>query len=438
VLARGAVRLEVSDRAWLQATLDAEAALGRAHARAGSISPEDAEAIARACRVDAFDMEAIGRDAASAGTPIVPLVGAITAAVGGTAAGHVHAGATSQDIMDTAAMLVASRSLGYILTDLEGAADAAGALASRHRSTLMAARTLLQQALPTTFGLKAATWMIGLDQACARLRGVRDERLAAQLGGAAGTLASLGETGPAILSAFADELGLREPIVPWHTDRTRITELSGALGEAAGAIGKPALDVVLLAQTEVGEVREGAPGRGGSSTLPHKRNPVASVSALAAVRDVPGLVSSMLAASVHEHERAAGSWHAEWRPLSNLLLAVGSAAAWLRDCLEQLEVDEQAMRANLDRTGGLILAERITTALAADVGRLAAHDLVERASARTVEEHLPFGEALAAEPEIRERLSAADIERLLDPAGYLGVADEFVERALRAHAEARS
>ncbi len=217
VLARGPVRDQVSDRAWLQAMLDAEAALARSLAVAGVIRSEDAEAVARACRVDAFDVESIGRRAGDAGNPVVPMVAALTAAVGEPASRHVHTGATSQDVLDTAAMLVAARSLRPLLDDLRGAATAAAALVARHRSTPMVARTLLQHALPTTFGLKAAGWMIGLDEAVARLETVRTERLAVQLGGAAGTLASLGAGGIHVLSAFAAELGLREPVLPWHT-----------------------------------------------------------------------------------------------------------------------------------------------------------------------------------------------------------------------------
>jgi 3-carboxy-cis,cis-muconate cycloisomerase len=434
VLARGAVRDEVSDRAWLQAMLDAEAALARALAAAGMIRAEDAETIARTCRADEFDVESIGRRAADAGNPVAPMVAALTAAVGEPASRHVHQGATSQDVLDTAAMLVAARSLRPLLEDLRACATAAAGLVARHRSTPMVARTLLQHALPTTFGLKAAGWMIGLDEAVDRLAWVRAERLAAQLGGAAGTLASLGAGGIHVLSAYAAELGLSEPAIPWHTDRARVIELATALGQAADAIGKPAQDVVLLAQTEVAEVREGAPGRGGSSTLPHKRNPIASVSALACARQAPGLVANVLAAGIQEHERAAGSWHAEWRPLSSLLVSVGSAATWLRDCLEHLEVDERAMQLNLERTGGLLLAERVTGALAPDLGRLAAHEVVERAASRTLAEKRPFAAVLSEAPEIRGRLSAADLERLLDPLGYLGAADALIARALTAHA----
>jgi 3-carboxy-cis,cis-muconate cycloisomerase len=434
VLTRGGVREAVGDLGWLQAMLDFEAALALAQARAGLIPAEDADAIARACHPDAFDVAALGAAAADTGNPVVPLVRVLTAAVEGRAAGHVHRGATSQDTVDTAVMLVAHRALGPLLEDLTGAADAAAALADRHRATLMAGRTLLQHALPITFGLKAAGWMAGLDAAASRLAEVRRTRLAIQLGGAAGTLASLGADGPTVVRYVAEELGLAEPILPWHTERTRIAELAGALGAAAGASAKLARDVILLAQTEVAEVREGTPGRGGSSTLPNKRNPIAAVSAVACAERAPGLVATLLASMGHEHERAAGPWHAEWLPLADLLRSTGSAVAWLRDCLDHLEVDAARMRANLDMTGGLLLAERVTTALAPTLGRLPAHELVERAARQAIgDRRRSLRDALLDIPEVTAHMSREEIEDALDPARYLGSANAFVDRALLAH-----
>jgi 3-carboxy-cis,cis-muconate cycloisomerase len=266
VLARGGVAAEVSDRAWLRAMLDVEAALARAEARTGLMSDDDASAIAAAAAdTDAFDPAQIGADAAATGNPVVPLVRALTDAVPGSAAGEVHRGATSQDVLDSAAMLVAHRALGPLLGDLEAAADAAARLTEEQRGTVMAGRTLLQQALPVTFGLKAAEWLQGLDDAAARLDAVRRTRLAVQLGGAAGTLASLGDRGVDVLAGMAGALGLAEPVLPWHTIRTRPAELAAALGEACGVVAKVARDVALMAQTEVGEVAEGAGG--GSSTV---------------------------------------------------------------------------------------------------------------------------------------------------------------------------
>lgn len=429
MLARGGVREEVGDRAWLQAMLDVEAALARSLAAAGLMPAEHAEQIAAACRAERFDVAEIGARAADTGNPAAPLVRALTAAVEGPAAGQVHRGATSQDVLDSAAMLVAHRALRPLLADLAAAADAAAALAREHRATVMAGRTLLQQAVPTTFGLKAAGWLVALDEAAARLGQVRGTRLAVQLGGAAGTLASLGDDGVAVASRLARELGLAEPVLPWHTDRTRPAELAGALGEACGAIAKVARDVVLLSQTEVAEVREGGGDRGGSSTMPHKRNPVAAVAARACARQAPGLVATLLAAMEQEHERAAGAWHAEWRPFTELLRATGSAAAWLRDCLEHLEVDPARMRANLDRTGGLLLAERVSATLAPKLGRQAADELVQGAVAEAQASGRLFAEVLEARPELGPGVA----EELLDPTTYLGSAGALVERALRAH-----
>jgi 3-carboxy-cis,cis-muconate cycloisomerase len=414
VLARGGARAAVADGAWLQALLDVEAALARAQAAAGAIPAAHADAIAAACRAERYDVDALGEAATEVGNPAAPLVKALRAEVGGDAAADVHRGATSQDIVDTAAMLVARRALDAILGDLDGAADAAAHLAGEHRGTVMAGRTLLQQAVPITFGLKAAGWLVALDESAARLRAVGDERLAAQLGGAAGTLAALGGSALDVLARFAAELGLAEPVVPWHTARTRVAELAGALGEACGAMAKVAGDVVLLSQTEVGEVREGG-DRGGSSTMPHKRNPVAAISALAGARQAPALVATLLAAMEHEHERAAGAWHAEWAPLRELLVAAGSAAAWLRDCLEHLEVGVARMRSNLDDA---LLAERVAKAIGAE------GDEIVRAA-------LADGQELA--DVAREHLDADEAQRVLDPATYLGATDALIDRALEAH-----
>jgi 3-carboxy-cis,cis-muconate cycloisomerase len=419
VLARGRVRAAVGDRAWLQAMLDVEAALARAQAAAGVIAAEHADAIAAACRAERYDVDALGAEAAAVGNPAAPLVRALRAQVADTAAADVHRGATSQDIVDSAAMLVARRALEPLLDDLDGAAEAAAGLAREHRATVMAGRTLLQQAVPITFGLKAAGWLVGLDEAAQRLDTVRRTRLAAQLGGAAGTLAALGDAGVDVVARFARELELAEPVIPWHTTRTRVAELAAALGECSGAVAKVAGDVVLLAQTEVGEVREGGDGaRGGSSTMPHKRNPVAAISALAGARQAPGLVANLLAAMEHEHERAAGAWHAEWPALRELLRGTGSAASWLRECLEHLEVDPERMRANLDRA---LLAERVAGAIAdPDAGGI-------------VREALAAGRPLA--DVAREHLDEEEARRVLDPTTYLGATDQLIERALSAHAD---
>ncbi|HEY7484725.1 MAG TPA: 3-carboxy-cis,cis-muconate cycloisomerase [Streptosporangiaceae bacterium] len=427
LFARGDAAAEVSDRAWLRALLDAEAALARAQARAGLIAPAAADAIAKACVPEAYDIEALGRAGGESANPVVPLVQALRDRLTGDAAGAVHRGATSQDILDTAAMLVAGRALGPVLADLSGIAGACARLARKHRDTLMAGRTLMQQAVPTTFGLTAAGWLTALNAAAARLTEVRDGGLAVQLGGAAGTLAALGEDGVTVLGLFAEETGLAEPVLPWHTDRTRIAALAGALGGAAGELGKIATDLILLAQTEVGEVMETGE-RGGSSAMPHKRNPVAAISAAACARRTPGLVATLLAAMPQEHERAAGGWQAEWEPLSELLRLTGSAAAWIRDAVEGLQVDAARMRANLDLTGGLPLAERVVGALGGDP---AARTAVTAACARAAAEGRPLRDVLIGDRAVP--LTAEQLDEALDPAGYLGAAHALIDRALAAH-----
>jgi 3-carboxy-cis,cis-muconate cycloisomerase len=429
-------REAVSGKAWLHAMLEAEGALAVAQARAGLIPLDAAEAIASCCKksrdAGLFDPEDLGRKGRAQGNPVPPLVRVLTQAVSEVseeAARYVHKGATSQDIVDTAAMLVARRALDLILIELNEISRACARLADAHRETIMAGRTLLQQALPTTFGLKAAGWLVSALEARRRLLEVRSSGLAAQLGGAAGTLASLGGSGASVLEGFAGELGLVEPVMPWHTDRTRISELGAALSLVAGILGKISLDVVLMAQTEIGEVSEPA-GRGGSSTLPHKRNPILSVTAAASARRVHDLSRTLQAAMVGEHERAAGAWHSEWEALSDALALTGGAAAAVREATEGLEVHPEKMRENLDATGGLLLAERVTTMVAEHFGRLKAHDLVEAASRRAFEGGRSLREELLAEPALEEVLSEEDIDAALDPAGYLGSAQLFVDRAL--------
>ena len=409
--------------------LDFEAAL--AHAVA---PPEAAAAIAEACRADGLDLAEIGRSAADKGTPVPGLLRALRARLSDEAAAHLHRGATSQDVIDTAAMLVARRALAPLLEDLEVAADACAALAERFRHVPLAGRTLLQQALPVTFGLKAAGWLSGLDEARADLAAVRDGGLALQLGGAVGTLASLGDGGLEAAAEVARRLELALPALPWHTVRTRPARLACALGAAAGAMGKVARDVALLAQTEVGEAAEpAAAGRGGSSTLPHKRNPVGAVAVAACTERVPGLVATMLAAMAQEHERAVGSWQAEWETLSDLLRLTGSAAAALRQLLEGLEPDPERMRENLEAGGGLVMTESVLTALTPGLGRARAQQLVEAAAARAIDERRPVRELLLELPEVSAGLGEQGLDAALAPEGYLGVAGELIDRALAAH-----
>jgi 3-carboxy-cis,cis-muconate cycloisomerase len=434
IFAPDAIREAVGGRAWLQAILDAEGALAVAEARAGLIPAEAAQKIAECCDAERFDLEEIGREGAAAGNPVVPLVKALTAAVPGEAARSVHKGATSQDIQDTAAMLVARRALDLFLADVDGVAAACARLADSHRPTIMAGRTLLQQALPTTFGLKAAGWLVSVLEARRRLLEVRESGLAAQLGGAAGTLASLGPDGLRILKEFSRELDLVEPVVPWHTSRLRIAELGNVLALVAGVVHKLALDVILIAQTEVAEVAEpSGDGRGGSSALPHKRNPILAVTAAACARRVPSLAQTLQAAMAQEHERAVGAWHAEWETLSDALALTGGAVAAMREATEGLQVHRERMRANLDATDGLFLAEQVTTIAAKHLGRLEAHELVEAASRRTLERGSSLREELLAERAPSEALSSEEIDAALDPTRYLGSAEALVDRALEVY-----
>jgi 3-carboxy-cis,cis-muconate cycloisomerase len=338
-----AVQDAVGADAWVRAMLDVEAALAAAEAEQGVIPAAAADAVAAA----APDVGELGIAARAAGNPVVPLVAALRAEVGDEAP-WVHWGATSQDVLDSAAMLVAARALEPVLAELDAVVGECARLARDHRETLMAGRTLLQQAVPVTFGLKAAGWLAGVAAARARLRELHGV-LPAQLGGAAGTLAALGDQGPAVLAAFARELGLAEPALPWHGARGPVAELGAALAVAAGALEKIALDIVLLAQTEVGELAEASEhGRGGSSAMPHKRNPVGAVRARAAARAVRAAAGVLLEAMAGEHERAAGAWHSEWTALSDALAYTGGAAWSLHEALSGLEVDAERMRANLD------------------------------------------------------------------------------------------
>lgn len=368
--ARGGAAAAVTGTAWLQAMLDVEAALARACAAEELIPAEHAEAIAAACRAERFDAAALRAEGGRHATPVVGLVAALREAVGGEAAAAVHLGATSQDVVDSAAMLIARRALGPLLADAGAAADAAAALADEHRATPMAGRTLLQQALPTTFGLRAAGWLTALDAGRAGLARAADG-LAVQMGG------PVGARGPGVAARVAEELGLAAPVLPWHTDRTRVAVLGAALGVLAGAEGKVALDVVLLAQDEVGEVREGGPG-GASSAMAHKRNPVAAVSVRACAMRTPGLVTTLLAGMPQEHERAAGAWQAEWGTLTDLLALTGSATAWTRELLEHLEVDPGRMAEHLTR-----LAQAKAT------GPAAGPEAVDALVTRALEAHRP-------------------------------------------------
>lgn len=416
----------VSGRSWLAAMLDAERALAKAGALAGVVPAHEASAIAEACAVDNYDWEELLQEGRQVGNPAEPLVRALVARVGEETARWAHLGATSQDIMDTAAMLVTRRALGLVIDEIVRVTEACATLARSHRDTPMAGRTLLQQAVPTTFGLKAAGWLVAVLDARARLAQLRAEGLAAQLGGAVGALAALGEHGLEVARLYALELGLAEPTLPWHTNRVRVAELGAALEIAAGVLAKIGLDVVLLAQTEVAEVREGGDG-GGSSAMPQKRNPVGAVSTRACAALARAHASVLTGALAQEHERAAGAWQAEWEALSGALATTGGAAGALAGALEGLEVDETRMRANLDLTGGQVVAERLAMLLTERHGRTAARTLVRDASLRAGETGRSLAEELTG---LDTGLTSEEIRSALEPTTYLGSAGALVDRAL--------
>lgn len=428
VLGRGAAAAHTLDGSVLRAMLDVEAALAQAHAAVGSVPAAVAAQVAEACSGD-YDVEAIGAAAAASGNPMVPLVAAIGRRLPASVTPHLHRGATSQDILDTAWMLVARRAIAAMDEDLAAIGATLAKLAARHRDDVMTGRTLLQAATPTTFGLVAATWLHGADGARARLRRTS---LPVQLGGAVGTLAAAGvddERAAALLAAFAAQLGQAVPPLAWHTMRLPVADLAGALGTAAGVAGTIAHDVVLLAQTEVGELREVAAGRGGSSTMPHKANPVAAIAARAGSLRAPALVASLFAGLGGEHQRAAGHWHAEWLTLRDLLRCTGSALSWLRECLDTLEVDTGRMRAGVDPASD---AERLAGLLAPHLGRATAHAVVADATATARTTHRRLADVLIEDPRAADHLDPAEVRADTPDAGHAGL---FIDRALAAHIE---
>jgi len=426
----------VSDRAWVAAMLEVEAALARVEARVGLIPGRAAEGIVEHCRVDEFDVAQLGKAAVRSANPVIPLVNALRAAVPKDAAPFVHRGATSQDVLDTAMMLIARRGLDLVIADLGRAAATAAALAERHRSTLMAARTMLQQALPTSFGLKAAGWLNAIVEARSELIRVRRRRLAVQFGGAAGTLAALSDRGLDVVRGLATDLDLPEPVVPWHTARARVVELATVLGIAAGVAGKVALDVVLLAQTEVAEVTErAAPGRGASSTLPQKHNPVEAIEILAAVRSINAQVAGLQSAMLAEHERAAGAWQAEWPALAETLRFAGGAVSRLASLLTGLQVDPERMRRNLDQSGGSIMAEHVVMMLGERIDRVMARALVDTAVTTATSTGRTFADVLRQDKTINAHVNENELALALEPGRYLGVSDALIDRALAAYRE---
>lgn len=465
VRAGTAVEEATGDAAYVRALLDAEVALVRAQASLGH-APAGAAAVVASAAADAarFDARSLALRARSGGNPVIPLVADLTAAVAEEApeaAAHVHRGATSQDILDTATMLVASEALRLILADLDRVATALARTATEHRDTPMAGRTLTQHAVPTTFGLKAAGWRSLVLDASARLTAVRDG-LPAQLGGAAGTLAAFSafapsgspeprpaasdtaavatvasataaaatqDTGVRLVEAYAIATGLAAPALPWHSLRTPVADLGGALAFTSGALGKLAADVLLLSRTEIGELSESTAGA--SSAMPHKANPARAVLVAAAARQVPALAGILYGSLVAEDERPPGAWHAEWQPLREALRTVGGAADAAAALAEGLRVHPRRMRENLGITGGLIVSERLVAALSELIGRAAARTAVTRAADRAARDGTELHEALRQEQAVADVMSDDRLRSLTDPAGYPGSSGLLVDRALR-------
>src|SRR5580692_2814199 len=434
MLSSAAMRAVCDDATYLQHMLDFEAALARAEAMVGVIPWSAVAPIATACKTESFDLGALAEAATRSGNLAIPLVKALTANVAradADAARYVHWGATSQDLIDSAGMLTLRAAIDALLPDLDRAIAGFAKLAKQHRTTAMVARTWLQHALPMPFGLKLAEYAAALHRSRLRLRRLRKEALALQFGGAAGTLAALGDKGLAVSEALARELDLPLPEAPWHTHRDRIAEAASMFAILSGTCGKIARDVSLMMQTDVGEAFEPAgAGRGGSSTMPHKRNPVAAASALGAATIAPNLAATIFAAQVQDHERSAGPWHAEWPTLPALLLVTSGALVAIVDLAEGLEVDVARMRSNLDATGGLIMAEAVAFALAEKIGKQEAHHLVEAASKKAVAEKKDLRDVLAGDTRVTAHLSADRLAKLFEPMAYQGVSQALIDRLL--------
>jgi 3-carboxy-cis,cis-muconate cycloisomerase len=426
-----------SDSNTIQRMLDVEAALARALAVEDVIPQSAVAAIVSSCRADLMDLDAIAKSVSSAGNLAIPLVKQLTAVVASTdadAARYVHWGATSQDVIDSGRVLQLRDAIDLITIDLAELADKLAALAHQHRATIMVGRTWMQHAQPTTLGLKIAGWLDAIMRHQDRLQALRTRVCVLQFGGAAGTLASLGESGLTVATALAKDLSLALPALPWHTHRDRIGEVATTFGLLTGTLGKIARDIALHAQTEIAELAEPlVQGRGGSSTMPHKRNPVACSAVLACAMRVPALVSTMLTAMVQEQERAIGGWQAEWETLPEIASLTSAALNQLREVSSGLSVDAARMRSNIDITQGLIMAESVSLALAQHVGRAVAHELIEEACHQAVESGRSLLEVLKSDSRMPEEFSLSHLEDLFDPARYLGEAPAFVDRVLAHH-----
>jgi 3-carboxy-cis,cis-muconate cycloisomerase len=431
------MRQVFSDAGRVQAMLDFEAALARAEARVGLIPQAAVAPIEAACKSEFYDFAALAEAIATAGNSAIPLVKLLGKRIAGTdkdAERFVHLGATSQDAMDSGLMLQLRQAVALLESDLAQLAEALAVQAERHADAVLPGRTWLQHATPVTLGMKIAGTLGAMTRHRQRLSELKPRLLVLQFGGAAGTLAALGEQAWPVSEALAGELGLGLPDQPWHTQRDRLVEFAALLGLIAGSLGKLGRDLSLLMQTDVGEVFEpAAAGKGGSSTMPHKRNPVGAAVLIAAATRAPGLVSTMLAAMPQEHERSLGLWHAEWECLPELCCLVSGALQQALLAVPGLEVDAARMRSNQGLTQGLVLAEAVSIALAQRIGRDAAHHLIEQCCRQAIAEQRHLRAVLGDNPEVSGQLSAVELDHLLDPAHYLGQARRWVERAVAEH-----
>jgi len=427
-----------SDESVLRSMLQFEVSLAQAEAGIGVIPKSAAKAIASAAQPAAFDIAKIAHDAFRAGTPAIPLVKALTYAVrrkDPDAASYVHWGATSQDVTDTALVLLLKQAQPIIANDLTVIESSLQKLSDKHKNTVMLGRTLLQAAPPITFGLKVANWYSAVRRNRLRLHDAFGEVLVLQFGGASGTLASLGKDGVAVSKALAQKLGLAFPVAPWHTQRARLASLMCACGVLTGSLGKMARDISLMMQNEVAELTEpGGDGRGGSSTMPHKRNPIACALTLSAGSRVPYLVASILSAMPQEHERGVGSWHSEWPTVADIIQSTGVAAASVAEVAPGLSVDASRMRANLEATNGLIFAEKTMMLIARKIGRDKAHALLESAATKAAAEGKRLSDVLRQTPEVVRHLDSATLAKLEAPEEYLGSAEAFRRAQLEPHA----
>ncbi|QXG28646.1 3-carboxy-cis,cis-muconate cycloisomerase [Pseudomonas viridiflava] len=426
-----------SDEGRVQGMLDFEAALARAEARVGLIPQDVVSDITQSCRAELFDFDALAIAIGNSGNSAIPLVKALgkrIAAHSPEAERYVHMGATSQDVMDSGLILQIRDAIDVLERDLGHLGDALAQQAQVHATTPLAGRTWLQQATPVTLGMKIAGWLGAITRHRQRLNEIKPRVLCLQFGGASGSLAALGDQAFKVAEALADELQLHLPEQPWHTQRDRLVEFASLLGLIAGSLGKLGRDVSLLMQTEVGEVFEpSAPGKGGSSTMPHKRNPVGAAVMIGAATRAPGLVATMFSAMPQEHERSLGLWHAEWETLPELCCLVSGSLQQALQVVPGLQVDAERMRVNLESTRGLVLAEAVSIALAQRIGRDVAHHLIEQSCRQAVEQGVHLRQVLGENPEVTAQLSSDELDRLLDPAHYLGQARRWVERAVAEH-----